>query len=148
MVRRPLWSSSSSLSSSSTIPNIFSSETTWPIKAKFYVEPPLEGGTKVYINGPGHLTKMAAMPIILKTFKNLLQKQKSCDLETWHVALGTQAELELELLYKPYINDDPGLTLTYFMARSNWVAYTFEWGKLLQSHLMGEILQQRTILTE
>ena len=22
-----------------------------------------EGGTKVYINGPGHMTKMAAMPI-------------------------------------------------------------------------------------
>ena len=39
------------------------SETAWPIKAKFYVEPPLEGGTKVYINGPGHLTKMAAKPI-------------------------------------------------------------------------------------
>ena len=27
--------------------NIFSSETAWPIKAKFYVEPPWEGGTKV-----------------------------------------------------------------------------------------------------
>ena len=33
-------------------------------------------------------------------------------------------------LYKVYINDDPGLTLTYFMAKSNWVGYTFEWGKL------------------
>ena len=43
--------------------NIFSSETAWPIKAKFYVEPPWEGGTKVYINGPGHMTKMAATPI-------------------------------------------------------------------------------------
>ena len=43
--------------------NIFSSETAWPIKAKFYVEPPWEGGTKVYINDPGHMTKMAAMPI-------------------------------------------------------------------------------------
>ena len=43
--------------------NIFSSETAWPIKAKFYVEPPWEGGTKVYINGPGHMTKVAAMPI-------------------------------------------------------------------------------------
>ena len=51
-------------------------------------------------------------------------------------------------LYKVYINDDPGLTLTYFMARSNWVICTFEWGRLLQSHLMEEILQQRTILTE
>ena len=51
-------------------------------------------------------------------------------------------------LYKVYINDDPGLTLTYFMARSNWVTCMFEWRKLLQSHLMEENLQQRTILTE
>ena len=43
--------------------NIFSSETALPIKAKFYVEPPWEGGTKIYINGPGHMTMMAAMPI-------------------------------------------------------------------------------------
>ena len=43
--------------------NIFSSETALPIKAKFYVESPWEGGTKVYINGPGHMTKMAGMPI-------------------------------------------------------------------------------------
>ena len=40
-----------------------------PIKAKFYVEPPWEGGTKVYINGPGHMTKMAAMPIYGKNLK-------------------------------------------------------------------------------
>ena len=26
-------------------------------------KPPWEGGTKVYINGPGHMTKMAATPI-------------------------------------------------------------------------------------
>ena len=51
-------------------------------------------------------------------------------------------------LYKVYINDDPGLTLTYFTARSNWVTCTFEWEKLLQSHLMEENLQQMTILTE
>ena len=49
--------------SSSTISNVFSSETTWPTKSKFYIEPPWEGGTKVYINGPGHMNKMAAMPI-------------------------------------------------------------------------------------
>ena len=40
-----------------------SSGTALPIKAKFYVEPPWEGGTKVCINGPGHMTKVAAMPI-------------------------------------------------------------------------------------
>ena len=51
-------------------------------------------------------------------------------------------------LYKVNMNDDPGLTLTYFTARSNWVTGTFEMGKLLQSHLMHKNLQQRTILTE
>ena len=50
-------------------------------------------------------------------------------------------------LYKVYINDDPGLTLTYSTTRSNWVAYAFEWRKLLQSNLKGKILQ-RTKLTE
>ena len=42
--------------------------------------------------------------------------------------------------YKADINDELGLTfgLTYFTARSNWVACTFEWGKLLQSYLMGK----------
>ena len=64
-IRRP--------SSSSVLPftfsNIFSSETAWPIKAKFYVEPPWEGGTKVCINGPGHITKMAATPIYGKNLK-------------------------------------------------------------------------------
>ena len=43
--------------------DVFSSETAWPIKAKFYVELFREGGTKVCINGPDHMTKMAAMPI-------------------------------------------------------------------------------------
>ena len=33
------------------------------IKAKFHVEPHWKGGNKVYINGPGHMTKMAAMSI-------------------------------------------------------------------------------------
>ena len=46
-----------------------SSETAWPIKVKFYVEPPWEGGTKVCINGLGHMTKMAAMPIYGKNLK-------------------------------------------------------------------------------
>ena len=51
-------------------------------------------------------------------------------------------------LYKVYINDDPGLTMTYFTARSNWVTCTLEWGKLLQSPLMKENLQKRTKLAE
>ena len=62
--------------------NIFYSETAWPINAKFHVEPPWEGGTKVYINGPGHMTKMAAMPIYGKNLKNhILQNHYSYYLE-------------------------------------------------------------------
>ena len=51
-------------------------------------------------------------------------------------------------LYVVNVNDDPGLTLTYFTARSNWVTCTFEWGRLLQGHLMEENLLQRIRLTE
>ena len=76
--------------------NVFSSETAWPIKAKFYVEPPWEGGTKVCINGPGHMTKMAAMPIYGKNLKNLLLQNRRADFhETWYVASGTPAHHSL-----------------------------------------------------
>ena len=53
----------------STSSNIFSSETTGPIEAKLYMEPPWDGVTKIYSNGPGHMTRMADMPIYDK--KNL-----------------------------------------------------------------------------
>ena len=36
-----------------------------------------------------------------------------------------------------YINHVPVMTLTKFMARSTWVAYAFELGKLLKCHLKG-----------
>ena len=65
MVRRP-----ASSVRPSTISNVFFSETALPIMAIFYVEPPFEGGMKVYINRPGHMTKMAAMPIYGKNHKN------------------------------------------------------------------------------
>ena len=51
------------LPSSLTISNIFFSKTTCPFKAKFYVEPPLVGETKVCSRDLGHMTKMAATPI-------------------------------------------------------------------------------------
>ena len=68
MVRRP--------SFSSTISNVFS-ETAWPIKAKFYVEVPWEGGTKVYINNLGHMTKMAATPVYGKNPSNIFFSRTS-----------------------------------------------------------------------
>ena len=46
--------------------NIFSSETIRPLEAKFHMDPPWDGGTKVYSNGLDHMTNMAAMPIYVK----------------------------------------------------------------------------------
>ena len=53
----------------STFSNIFSSETTRRIEAKFHMEPPWDRGTKVCSNGAGHMTKMDAMPIYGKNLK-------------------------------------------------------------------------------
>ena len=41
-------------------------------------------------------------------------------------------------LYKVCINHDPWMTLTYFMARSIYVANAFECGKLLKCVLKGK----------
>ena len=49
--------------------NIFSSETTGPIKDKFHIELLWDRGMKFCSNGPGHMTKMAAMPIYGKNLK-------------------------------------------------------------------------------
>ena len=87
------------------------------IEVKFHMAFPWDGGTKVCSNGPGHMTKMAAMSI--KTLKNLLlRNQKANDLETQHRVLE---------YYQVYSNDDAGLTLFYFTARSNLVPYAFLW---------------------
>ena len=59
-----------SKSPSFNIFKLFSSITTRPIEAKFHVEPPWNGGTKVSSTGLGHMTKMAAMPIYMYV-KNL-----------------------------------------------------------------------------
>ena len=75
----------------STFSNIFSSEPTGLSEAKFHVEPPWDGGTKVCLNGPGHMTKVAAIPIYGKNLKNLLlRNQKADDLETWYAASGAR----------------------------------------------------------
>ena len=49
-----------------------------------------DGGTKVCSNGPGHITKVAAMPIY-GTLKNLLLwNQKADDLETSYASSGAR----------------------------------------------------------
>ena len=75
---------------------------------------------KVYINSPGHMTKIAAMPIygkfFLKIFFSRTRSPMILKLGMKHQGLK---------LNKVYINDDPGLTLTYFTARSNLVNLAF-----------------------
>ena len=60
---------------------------------KFYVEPPWEGGTKAYINGPGHMTKMAATPIYGKNPSKIFSRTDFQ--ETWYVASMTPAHHSL-----------------------------------------------------
>ena len=51
----------------STFSNIFSSEVTGPIEAKFHNGASLRWGNKKLLNGAGHMTKMAAIPYMVKT---------------------------------------------------------------------------------
>ena len=94
---------------------IFSSETAWPIEAKFYVEPPWEGGTKVCINGPFYITKMAT-PIYGKILSKKIFSETGWLIST---KLGMYNQGLLHIIV--HTNDDPGVTLTYFTARSNLV---------------------------
>ena len=105
----------------STFSNIFSSETTVPIEAKFHMEAYWEGGMKVCSNGPGHMIKMATMPIyMVKTFISRTKRPMTLKLGMQHRVLE---------YYQVCSNDDPGLTATYFTARSNLVPYAFIWEK-------------------
>ena len=82
-------------------------ETAWPIEAKFYVEPPWDGRTKVLSNGLYHMTKLAAMPIYGKNLKKIIFS-------------GTKRPMTMKIgmqhwvlkYYKVRSNDDPGMTLT------------------------------------
>ena len=84
-------------SSAFTISKIFFSETAWPIKLKFYMEPPCIVALKFCSRYFGHMTKMATKPIYgKKPFKNLLLQNRQADShETWYVALGTPAHHSL-----------------------------------------------------
>ena len=87
----------------------------------------------MYINNLGHMTKMATMPIYgknpSKIFFSETNRLISRKLGVKHRWLK---------YFNVYINHDPVMTLTKFMARSTWVAYAFELGKLLKCHLKGK----------
>ena len=112
MIRRP---SSSSVRRRPPFSKIFFSETAWPIKAKFYMKHLWEGGTNVFINNLGHMTKMAAMPIYVYG-KNPSKFSFSGTTGPISTKLGLKHR-GLEY-YNLIINYDLWMTLTYFTARS------------------------------
>ena len=109
--------------SDSTFSTSFSLETARLIEAKYHVEPQWDGGTKVYSNGPGHMTNMAVMLIYGKNLKIFFSITK----RPMTLKLGKQ--YWMHEYYQVCSNDDPGLTLTYFTRRSNLVPYAFLWDK-------------------
>ena len=84
------------------------------------MEPPLVGGTKVCSRHAGHMTKMAAVPIYGKNPSKIFS--------------GTSGPISTKLGMKHWgllpiidcLNDDPGVYLTYFTARSNLVTSAFQ----------------------
>ena len=98
----------------STFSNFFSLETPRPIEAKFHMQPPWDRGMKVNAIGLCHITKVAAMSIYGKPLKIFFSETK----RPMTLKLGMQHWLLR--YYQMYSNDDPGLTLTYFTARSNF----------------------------
>ena len=83
------------------------------------MEPPWEVGKKVYINGTGHMTKMAAMLIYGKLSKIFSYRTKS------HMIMKFCMEQYVLKLYKIYINNDRGLTLTHFKTMSKLAKLVF-----------------------
>ena len=118
------------------------------------MEHPWVGGTKqkfVWGGGLGHMTKVAATPIHVYG-KNPLNIFFS----------GTKGQMTLGLGMQQWrpgprkicSNDDLGLTLTFFTARSNLHPYAFIWeniyffSKKVRKSFYGRNLQQMTEVTK
>ena len=76
----------------------------------------------MFINSPGHMNKMVAMPIYGKNPSKFFSRTTGLI----STKLGMKHR-ELEY-YNMFINYDHMMTLTYFTARSSQVAHVFEWG--------------------
>ena len=117
--------------SDSTFSNYFFSwESTMPIEAKFHVEPQRDRRTKVCSNGPGHITKMATMPIYGK--KIFLSKTKR------PMSLNVCMQHQVLKYYPVCSNDDPGLTMTYFMTGQIW-SFMILYGKKLKQWIFQKL---------
>ena len=81
------------------------------------MEPPWVEGTKVCSRHLGHVTKMAATPRYGKNPSKMFFSGAGWPIST---KLGMQHRGLLLMIVCS--NDDPGVTLTYFTARSNLVS--------------------------
>ena len=83
----------------------------------------LEWGNEASSNGQVTWTRSwPQCPYMVKTFENFL---------LWNLKGGWPWKLLCTIeYYQISSNDAPGLTLTYFMARSNLVPYAFVWEKV------------------
>ena len=110
------WSGVRRTSSSSTMLKHFLLRNRLADRSQILCGASLGRGNEIFSRHLDHMNKIAATPIYgKKPFKNLLLQNRQADFhETWYVASGTPAHHSL-------FNDDPGVTLTYFTARSNLV---------------------------
>ena len=69
----------------------------------------------MYINNPGHMTKMAAMPIYGKNLSKIFSETNGL------ISMILDVKHRWLKYYNVYINHYPVMTLTQFMARSTWV---------------------------
>ena len=71
---------------------------------------------KIYTNKLGHMTNMSAMLIYGKNLKKIFSSRTNRPM-----TLKLSIKHQVWEYYQSYSNYDPGLTLTYFMPRSNFV---------------------------
>ena len=95
------------------------------IEAKFHVELSWDGGTNDCSNGPGHITKMAAMPIYDKNHWKYFSLE-SKGLWPWNLVYSMSTRVLLQICS----NNAPWLALTYLWQGQIWSPMLLYWKKV------------------
>ena len=101
------------------------------------MESPWDEGTNVYSNGPGHMTKMAAMPIYGKNLKKFFFSKTKRPM-----ALKLGMQHWVLKYYQVCSNNDPVLALTYFMQGQIW-SLTLLYGKKVKQWIFQKLLSSK-----
>lgn len=101
----------------STFSNDFFSETAGPISSLLYIHSPGKGRTKVCSNGPGHMIKLAAIPIYNKT----LEKSSLPTCHLWEKAYRYVLLTKLSFGNKECTTELKTFVCTSF-SRPDWLA--------------------------